>query len=79
VAVLVCGQVEKGEVVFNALKPLSLEFGLVKWTVFLPGPGHDERQCFVVVCDAGIELSCGTAIFKTFEDEDAGVTAGVEC
>jgi hypothetical protein len=30
------------------------------------------------VVDAGIELGCGAAVFKSVKDENAGFAAGVE-
>ena len=42
VAELVRGQVKNGDVVLDAMKPLSVEVGLVKRAVFFPGPFDDE-------------------------------------
>ena len=42
VAEFVRGQVKNGDVVLDAMKPLSVEVGLVKRAVFFPGPFDDE-------------------------------------
>lgn len=41
-AVLVCGQVENGEVKLDAVEPLSVEVGLIKQAILLPGPFDEE-------------------------------------